>query len=52
MEFVYGISFSHQHIQMCIYGQKITAPYNGVVQFILNNRRKFGRASDRGCEAD
>ena len=32
--------------------QKITAPYNGVVSFILNNRRKFGRASDRGCEAD
>ena len=31
--------------------QKITAPYNGVVSFILNNRRKFGRVSDRGCEA-
>ena len=23
-----------------------------LVSFILNNRRKFGRASDRGCEAD
>ena len=33
-------------------GTKITAPFNGVVSFILNNRRKFGRASDRGCEAD
>ena len=33
-------------------GTKITAPYNGVVSFILNNRRKFGRASDRECEAD
>ena len=32
-------------------GEKITAPFNGVVSFILNNRRKFGRASDRGCEA-
>ena len=33
-------------------GIKITAPFNGVVSFILNNRRKFGRASDRECEAD
>ena len=32
-------------------GTKITAPFNGVVSFILNNRRKFGQASDRGCEA-
>ena len=31
---------------------KITEPLNGIVSFILNNRRKFGRASDRGCEAD
>ena len=53
MEFVYGFSFAHQHIcvRTCIYGQKITAPFNGVVSFILNNRRKFGRATDRGCEA-
>ena len=51
--FIYGFSFYHQHIcvRACIYGQKITAPFNGVVSFILNNRRKFGRASDRGCEA-
>ena len=33
-------------------GTKITAPFNGVVSFILNNRKKFGLASDRGCEAD
>ena len=36
MEIIYGISFSHQHIcvRACIYGQKITAPFNGVVSFI------------------
>lgn len=55
MEFVYGdfifsSAYNCYYIPACIYGTKITAPYNGVVQFILNNRRKFGRASDRGCE--
>lgn len=37
-------------------GTKITAPFNdpfnGVVSFILYNRKKFGRSSDRGYEAD
>ena len=44
--------FSSAYTCACIYEQKITAPNNGVVSSILNNRRKFGRASDRGCEAD
>ena len=48
--------FSSVYMRARVYmGIKITAPYNGVVSFILNNlnnRRKFGRASDRGCEAD
>ena len=43
--------FSSAYTCACIYEQKITAPNNGVVSSILNNRRKFGRASDRGCEA-
>ena len=55
--FYYGIRLwdfiYHQHIYVRAYmGIKITAPFNGVVSFILNNRRKFGRVSDRGCEAD
>ena len=53
--FYYGICLWHFILSSIIYariGTKITAPFNGVVQFILNNRSKFGRASDRECEAD
>ena len=39
------------YIRTRVYIAKITEPLNGIVSFILNNRRKFGRASDRGCEA-
>ena len=47
-----GFHFSSAYMRARVYmGIKITAPFNGVVSFILNNRRKFGRASDRGCEA-
>ena len=55
--FYYGIRLwdficSSTYMRAHVYAQKITAPFNGVVSFILNNRRKFGRTSDRGCEAD
>ena len=56
--FYYGIHLwdfilSSAYMRARVYmGIKITAPFNGVVSFILNNRRKFGRTSDRGCEAD
>ena len=46
-DFIFSSAVDRSYI-----GTKITAPFNGVVSFILNNRRKFGRASDRGCEAD
>ena len=56
--FYYGIHLwdfilSSAYMRARVYmGIKITAPYNGVVSFILYNRRKFGRATDRECEAD
>ena len=47
-DFICSSAYNCYYIPACIYGHK----NNGVVSFILNNRRKFGRASDRGCEAD